>query len=90
METKLVRTMKMSGREIAWVWRALSDEGVGFDECRLNTQLMRQQVAEYLTTQLLADLEHAKDTQFLAEDDFRWIAKEGRQPAWLLRKPSGL
>lgn len=86
METKLIRTMKMSWREIAWMWRALSDDGVDFDECRLNSQLMRQQIAEYLTHKLLADLEHAKDTQFLAEDDFRWVAKEGRQPAWLLRK----
>lgn len=47
---------------------------------------MRQQIAEYLTHKLLADLKHAKDTQFPAEDDFRWVAKEGRQPAWLLRK----
>lgn len=85
-ENHLILTMKMPVRAIAWLWKALSSDGVDFDECQLNSHFMRKQIAEHLTPELLAALEHAKDTQFLAEDDFRWIAKEGRQPAWLLRK----
>ncbi|MDV6593973.1 hypothetical protein FA513_29745 [Pseudomonas aeruginosa] len=85
-ETELIRTMKMNVREIAWLWNALSNDGIDFDECQLNSQVMRKQIAEHLTPKLVAALEHAKDTQFLAEDDFRWVAKDGRQPAWLVRK----
>lgn len=85
-ETELIRTMKMNWREITWLWNTLSNDGIKFDECQLNSQVMRQQIAEHLTPELAENLEDAKDTLFLAEDDFRWVAKDGRQPAWLVRK----
>lgn len=85
-ESALIRAMKMTPREITWVWHALLNEGIDFDDCRLNSHVMRQQIAEHLTPKLMAALEHAKGTQLLPDDDFRWVAKDGRQPNWLVRK----
>ncbi len=85
-ESELIRAMKLTVRETAWLWHVLSEDGIYFDECLLNTQHMRMQIAKHFTPKLMADLEQAKDTRFLPDDDFRWIAKDGRQPVWLVRK----
>ncbi|WP_153050200.1 hypothetical protein [Pseudomonas sp. MF4836] len=85
-EGALGRLMKMPPREITWLWNALSNDGIDFDDCQLNSLVMRQQIAGHLTPKLIAALEHAKDTQFLSEDEFRGVAKDGRQPNWLVRK----
>lgn len=85
-ESEIIRAMKLSARELAWLCHELWDEGVVFDECQLNSQVMRRQIAQHLTREVREILEYAKDTQFLPDDDFRWIDKDGRMPSWLVRK----
>ncbi|MDI3270826.1 hypothetical protein [Pseudomonas sp. AL03] len=86
VENAPLRAMKMPVREIVWLWHTLSNEGIDFDDCQLNSTVMRSQIAAHLTSKLIAALEHAKGTQLLPDDDFRWVLKDGRQPAWIVRK----
>ncbi|MEX5545462.1 hypothetical protein Q1J68_07595 [Pseudomonas pergaminensis] len=85
-ESEITQALRFNVREFAWLWHELTNDGIDFDERHLNSSVMRLQISKHLTRGVMRNLEHAKDTQFLLDDDFRWIDKDGRQPTWLLRK----
>lgn len=85
-QTKPSHALKMNTREVAWLWYMMARDGINFEECQLDSHAMRRQLSEHLTEDLITNLEHAKDTQFIPEGDFKWVDKDGRQPPWLVRK----
>ncbi|KKN62216.1 hypothetical protein LCGC14_0514240 [marine sediment metagenome] len=54
-------------------------------ECQLNSQTMRNQIARALKRNrlILLDFERRRDTALLPEEAFEWIKKNGRQPKLL-------
>lgn len=77
---------RLNEREVAWLWLALeSNEGIQMDECQLNSQTMRDQIARTLrrNPRVVRRLERARDRELLPEETFSWVEKSGRQPKWL-------
>jgi len=77
---------KLNVREVAWLWHFLASEGVKLEECELNSQVMRKQISERLNSRDIEEFEEAKSTQFIPDEDFKWIDKDARQATWLLQK----
>ncbi|CFU81033.1 hypothetical protein PALA39_02332 [Pseudomonas aeruginosa] len=55
------------------------------DECQLNSQTMRNQIARALrrNPRVTRGLVRARDSELLPEEAFSWVEKSGRQPKWL-------
>jgi hypothetical protein len=78
---------KLDVREVAWLCHFLTSEGIDFEECALNSQVMRKQISDILNRRDIEEFEQAKSTQFIPEEDFRWIHdKDTRQVAWVLQR----
>lgn len=76
----------LTEREVTWLWLFLeSRESIQMDECQLNSQTMRDQIARTLRRNPLVTrgLERARDRELLPEEAFSWVEKSGRQPKWL-------
>ncbi len=76
----------LTEREVAWLWLVLeSRECIQMDECQLNSQTMRDQIARALRRNLRVTwgLARARDKELLPEAAFSWVEKSGRQPKWL-------
>lgn len=80
------RVLRMRVREVTWLWHYLARAGVEFNECQLDSTTMRFQLRNHISTRDIEKLEYAKDTQFLPDEDFKWVDKSERQSAWLVRK----
>lgn len=76
----------LTEREVTWLWLVLeSRERIQMDECQLNSQTMRDQIARALrrNPRLTRGLVRARDRELLPEEAFSWVEKSGRQPKWL-------
>lgn len=76
----------LTEREVTWLWLVLeSRERIQMDECQLNSQTMRDQIARALSRnpRLTRGLVRARDRELLPEEAFSWVEKSGRQPKWL-------
>ncbi|WP_312481577.1 hypothetical protein [Stutzerimonas nitrititolerans] len=77
----------LNEREVAWLWLTLENrERIQMDECQLNSQTMRDQIARTLKRNPLVarGLERSRDRELLPEEAFNWVEKSGRQPKWLV------
>lgn len=77
----------LNEREVAWLWLTLENrERIQMDECQLNSQTMRDQIARTLKRNPLVarGLERSRDKELLPEEAFNWVEKSGRQPKWLV------
>ena len=76
----------LTEREVTWLWLFLeSRESIQMDECQLNSQTMRNQIARALrrNPRVTRGLVRARDSELLPEEAFSWVEKSGRQPKWL-------
>lgn len=76
----------LTEREVTWLWLVLEGrERIQMDECQLNSQTMRDQIARALrrNPRVTRDLVRARDRELLPEEAFSWVEKSGRQPKWL-------
>lgn len=76
----------LTEREVTWLWLVLeSRERIQMDECQLNSQTMRDQIARALrrNPRVTRGLVRARDRELLPEEAFSWVEKSGRQPKWL-------
>lgn len=68
----------LTEREVTWLWLFLeSRESIQMDECQLNSQTMRDQIARTLRRNPLVTrgLERARDRELLPEEAFSWVKK---------------
>jgi len=76
----------LTEREVAWLWLVLETrERLRMDECQLNSQTMRDQIARTLrrNPHVTRGLVRARDRELLPEEAFSWVEKSGRQPKWV-------
>lgn len=84
--SKVLPGWGLTEREVTWLWLVLEGrERIQMDECQLNSQTMRDQIAGALrrNPRVTMDLVRARDRELLPEEAFSWIEKSGRQPKWL-------
>lgn len=69
----------LTEREVTWLWLVLeSRERIQMDECQLNSQTMRDQIARALrrNPRLTRGFVRARDRELLPEEAFSWVEKE--------------
>lgn len=76
----------LNDRVVAWLWLYLEIRTiVNLDECQLNSQAMRDQIATTLNErpQMRTQLKFQQHRVLLPKESFDWIEEKGRQPKWL-------
>lgn len=82
---------RLDDRVVTWLWLTLeTQEDTQMDECLLNSQTMRNQIARVLakSSSTLSRLDRERDKKLLPEEAFSWVEKVGRQPKWLAAQAS--
>lgn len=82
----LLPDWNLNNRVVTWLWlKLITQAKTQLEECQLNSQTMRNQIARALKEdrRLIRRFKADLDTHLLPEQTFNWIEKNGRQPKWL-------